>query len=45
MEKNLENVGSYCMRESYGKNERKDLSELRKITNAVWERDMVSEGE
>ena len=27
------------------KNERKDLSELRKISNAVWELDVVSEGE
>ena len=27
------------------KNERKDLSKLRKISNAVWERDMVSKGE
>ena len=25
------------------KNERKDLSELRKISNAVWERDVVFE--
>ena len=25
-------------------NERKDLSELRKISNAVWERGVVSEG-
>ena len=27
------------------KNEKKDLSELRKISNAVWERDVVSMGE
>ena len=27
------------------KNERKDLSELRKISNAVWKRDVVSERE
>ena len=26
-------------------NERKDLSELSKIRNAVWERDVVSKGE
>ena len=27
------------------KNERKDLSELCKISNAVWERDVVFDGE
>ena len=27
------------------KNERKDSSELRKMSNAVWEQDEVSEGE
>ena len=27
------------------KNEKKDLSELHKISNAVWERDVVSKGE
>ena len=27
------------------KNERKNLTELRKISNAVWERDVVFEGE
>ena len=27
------------------KNERKDLSQLRKISNAVWERDVVSKNE
>ena len=29
----------------FAKNERKDISELPKIRNAVWERDVVSEGE
>ena len=27
------------------KNEKKDLTELCKISNAVWERDVMSEGE
>ena len=31
--------------EVFVKNERKNLSELRKISNAIWERDVVSKGE
>ena len=34
---NLENVGSYLWKKVFVKNERKDLSELCKICNAVWE--------
>ena len=45
MDENLENVGS-CLKEgSAVKNERKDTSELFKIGNAVWERDMLFAGE
>ena len=33
------------MEKVFVKNERKDLSELCKISNAVWEQDMVFKGE
>ena len=42
---NLEYVGSYLWEKVFVKNERKDFSELHKISNAVWECDVVSEGE
>ena len=32
------------MEKVFIKNDGNDLSELRKISNAIWERDMVSEG-
>ena len=41
----LENVGVTLWEKIFIKNERKDLLELRKISNAMWERDVVSKGE
>ena len=37
--------GATLREKVFVKNERKNLSELRKISNAVWERDVVSKGE
>ena len=45
MDKILRMWGVTLWKKVFVKNERKDLSELRKIRNAVWERDVVSERE